>query len=92
MGLLSGEGWSDVYLSPPWRYLASASGPQHAEWAHERFACQLARVVLPLAVLGWLTVSHRLYRAWHLLVASTLLAGAASAVGWYLVQVARNMI
>ncbi|MET7396779.1 hypothetical protein ABZS66_25180 [Dactylosporangium sp. NPDC005572] len=72
-GLLSAEGWAAV---APWRlplgdpfYQAVAAGTA-------------VRIVLPLAVLGWLAGRHRLWAAWPVLAGAAVAAGAGGAVLW----------
>jgi hypothetical protein len=83
-GLLSGEGWYTVWRAPLWRL--DYHDPYSAEFAWGLALSEVARLVLPLAVLLWLTVVHRLGQAWATLVAATITAAATSALLWYAVH------
>jgi hypothetical protein len=50
------------------------------------------RVLLPIAVLAWLVIAHRLGRAWATLVGSTVASAAAGALIWAGVEHARYLI
>ena len=82
-GLLSAEGW---YAAPPGDLLR-LSDPVFGGVA-------IVRMVLPLAVLAWLTVAHRLDRAWPTLLVTAFVTAATGALLWralVLLHTAMNM-
>jgi hypothetical protein len=88
-GLLSGEGWHAVLVAPPWRLLAG-SDPYHAEFVRGVVISEILRIVLPLAILAWLTVARRLWRAWPMLLVATTSSGVLSALLWCALGVAKD--
>ncbi|MFJ8579442.1 hypothetical protein [Micromonospora sp. NPDC093277] len=77
-GLLSAEGWHAIVQAPPWRLLALGD-----PFFYGVAVGEIVRVVLPLAVLAWLVVAHRLGRDWPMLLAATVAAATAGALLWY---------
>src|SRR5690606_21980554 len=65
-GLLSGDGWSRLLISPPWRL--PLDDPYRSEFFQGIVASQIVLVVAPLVVLVWLTVARRLWPAWPALL------------------------
>lgn len=90
-GLLSGEGWHALLVTPTWRLLA-ASDPYQAEFLRGVVISELVRIALPLAVLAWLATAHRLWRAWPTLFAATVAGGATGALLWHALGAAANSI
>jgi hypothetical protein len=48
--------------------------------------------VLPLAVLVWLTIARRLWRAWPMLLVATTSSGVFSALLWYALGAAADSL
>lgn len=89
-GLLSGEGWFSLWRTELWRLDFAA--PYAGEFALGVAAAVIVRIVLPLAVLVWLAIAHRLGRAWPTLIASTTTSAAAGALIWVGIDHARYLI
>jgi hypothetical protein len=81
-GLLSGQGWQQVAMAPPWRPWLMGNpdaGPVLAV-----LAVELVGVILPLAVLAWSVTRRRLWPAWPLLVVAMAVTATLSALFWHL--------
>ncbi|MEV4283573.1 hypothetical protein [Actinoplanes xinjiangensis] len=89
-GLLSGEGWLQVALAPPWR-LWTVAGPD-AVFARGALATELVQVLVPLAVLAWLASAQRLWRAWYLMLIAMAITATLSALLWHLVRATANQL
>jgi hypothetical protein len=89
-GLLSGEGWLQVVLAPPWR-LWMVDGPDGA-FAREALATEMVQVLVPLAVLAWLASTRRLWRAWYLMFVAMAITATLSALLWHLIRTAANQL
>ncbi|GIJ23560.1 hypothetical protein Vlu01_41840 [Micromonospora lutea] len=87
-GLLSGEGWHSVILTPPWQVAVVDAG--HAEFLRGVLIGQLIMIVLPIVVLAWLATAHRLWRTMPVLLAAAASSGALSAVLWHLLRTAAH--
>jgi hypothetical protein len=51
---------------------------------------ELIRIVLPLAVLVWLTLIHHFWRAWPALVAATVASSGLGILLWYVFGLVRS--
>ncbi|WP_433616174.1 hypothetical protein ACQP2P_13910 [Dactylosporangium sp. CA-139114] len=81
-GALSGEGWQSVAAVEPWRLLGLADA-QEAEFVRGVVAGEVLRVALPVGVLLWLTLRHRLRGSWPVLLGAFVVSGGAGALCWY---------
>ncbi|WP_250003586.1 hypothetical protein [Actinoplanes sp. M2I2] len=81
-GLLSAEGWYAATWTPPGSPL-TFDVPSFSPFA----LGQNIQIVLPLAVLAWLTVVHRLGRAWPSLLGATAVTAATGALLWHVLEV-----
>jgi hypothetical protein len=88
-GLLSGQGWQEITVAPPWTLLAPAA---NGEVAPGFLAARLIQVILPLAILVWLAHVQRLWRAWPILLIAMVSTAALSALLWQLLRVAANRL
>ncbi|MFC8851391.1 MULTISPECIES: hypothetical protein [unclassified Micromonospora] len=84
-GLLSAEGWHAIIQAPPWRLLALGD-----PFFRGVVVGELIRVTLPLIVLAWLTITHRLSRAWPTLLTAAFATTAAGVMLWQIVAYARG--
>ncbi len=86
-GLLSGEGWHDFIVTGPWQM---STDPQHADFVRGILVSELFRIVIPVAVLAWLMLRHRLVRAWSAIIAATVASTALSIVLWSCIRLATS--
>lgn len=89
-GLLSGEGWYSLWRTPLWRL--DFADPYTGEFAVGVAAAEVIRIALPLGVLIWLAVAHRLGRVWPTLVATMAASAAASTLIWAGIERSRSLI
>ncbi|MCU7730447.1 hypothetical protein ODJ79_42585 [Actinoplanes sp. KI2] len=87
-GLLSGQGWQEILLTPPGLPWA-IRGPD-AVLVHGIGAVRLVEVIVPLAVLAWLATRRRLWRAWPVLFLAMVVTATLSALFWRLLGTAAN--
>lgn len=89
-GLLSAEGWHTLWRTPLWRL--DFSDPYRGEFAVGVAAAEVVRIVLPLVVLMWLAIAHRLGRAWPTLIAATVTSASVGMLVWAGIEHARYLI
>lgn len=88
-GLLSGQGWQEIAAAPPWALLAAAAD---GEVATGFLAAKLIQVILPLAIVAWLALVQRLWRAWPTLLIAMISTAALSALLWQLLRDTANRL
>jgi hypothetical protein len=79
-GLLSGQGWQQVAMAPPWRLWLI--GNPDADYVRGILAAEVVGVILPLAVLAWSATRRRLWHAWPALVIAMASTATLSALFW----------
>lgn len=87
-GLLSGQGWQEIFLTPPGLPFA-IRGPD-AVFVHGIGTAQLIEILVPLAVLVWMATRRPLWQAWPILVISMVATATLSALCWQLLLTAAN--
>lgn len=85
-GLLSGQGWQQVAMAPPWRLWLI--GDPNADYVRGILAVELVGVILPFAVLAWPATRRRLWRAWPSLLLAMAGTATLSALFWHLLPTA----
>ena len=70
----------------------AADSPDQADFVRGTVVSELARIVLPLAVLAWLATVHRLWRAWPTLLTAAVSSAALSALLWYALTAVPNSV
>jgi hypothetical protein len=89
-GLMSGQGWQQVAMAPPWRLWVM--GNPDAALVCGILAAELVAVILPLAVLAWLATHRRLWHAWPILLIAMVVTATPSALFWRLLPTAVNLL
>ncbi|MEV0898295.1 hypothetical protein [Actinoplanes sp. NPDC049802] len=85
-GLLSGQGWQQVAVAPPWRLWLI--GNPNADYVLGILAVELVGVILPLAVLAWSATRRRLWQAWPTLLFAMASTATLSALFWHVLPTA----
>ncbi len=85
-GLLSGQGWQQVAMAPPWRLWLI--GNPNADHVLGILTVELVGVILPLAVLAWSATYRRLWQAWPTLVIAMAGTATLSALFWHVLPTA----
>ncbi|MDY7087856.1 MAG: hypothetical protein SYR96_22465 [Actinomycetota bacterium] len=84
-GLLSGQGWQQVAMAPPWRVWLI--GSPDADYVRGLLALQLLGVVVPLAGLAWVATRRRLWQDWPTLFIAMAGTATLSALFWHVLPV-----
>lgn len=85
-GLLSGQGWQQVVVAPPWRLWLI--GNPNADYVLGILAAELMGAILPLAVLAWPATRRGLWQDWPTLFFAMASTATLSALFWHVLPTA----
>ena len=89
-GLLAGQGWQEITTGPPWH--PPVTGGPDAAFALAIGVAELVEVIVPLAILAWLAIAQRLWRAWPILLITLIGITTLSTLAWRLLRTAANQL